>query len=143
MILSNHTILIAKLGKYGVRGISGDWFASYLQNKKQFCTVNGQKSSAKMVTCGIPQGSCLCPLLFIIYMNDFETCLELSNASMYADDTHVTIASNDSENLLENAQREFLNISEWVRINKLTANPKKTEYMLIVHPRKVNQMDVS
>ena len=62
---------------------------------------------------------------------------------MYADDTHVTITSNNLENLLENAQRELLNISEWMRINKLTANPKKTEYMLIGHPRKVNKLDVS
>ena len=139
----DHTILLAKLEKYGIRGITGDWFTSYLQNRKQFCTADGHKSSAKMVTCGIPQGSCLGPLLFIIYLNDFETCLELSKASMYADDTHVTITSNNLENLLENAQRELLNISEWMRINKLTANPKKTEYMLIGHPRKVNKLDVS
>ena len=62
---------------------------------------------------------------------------------MYADDTHVTITSNNLENLLENAQKELLNISEWMKINKLTANPKKTEYMLIGHPRKVNKLDVS
>ena len=99
----DHTILLAKLEKYGVRGIAGDWFISYLQNRKQFCTVNGHKSSAKMITCGIPQGSCLGPLLFIIYLNDFETCLQLSKASMYADDTHVTITSKNLENLLENA----------------------------------------
>ena len=72
----DHTILLAKLEKYCVRGIKGDWFTSYLQNRKQFCTVDGHRSSAKMVTCGIPQGSCLGPLLFIIYLNDFETCLE-------------------------------------------------------------------
>ena len=62
---------------------------------------------------------------------------------MYVDDTHVTMTSIDIENLLENAQRELLSISEWMRINKLTPNPKKTEYMLIGHPRKVNKMDVS
>ena len=77
------------------------------------------------------------------YLNDFETCLELSKASMYADDTLVTITSNNLENLLESAQREHLNISEWMRINRLTANPKKTEYMLIGHPGKVNKLDVS
>ena len=105
--------------------------------------MDGHTSSAKMVTCGIPQGSCVGPLLFIIYLNNFETCLELSKVSMYADDTQVTITSNNLENLLENAQRELLNISERMRINKLTANPKKTEYMLIGHPRKVNKLDVS
>ena len=62
---------------------------------------------------------------------------------MYADDTHVTITSNNLESPLENAQRELLNMTEWMRINKLTANPKKTEYMLIGHPRKVNKIDVS
>ena len=69
-------------------------------------------------------------------MNDFETCLELSEASMYADDTHITITSNKLENLLGIAQRELLNISEWMKINKLTANPKKTA-------RKVSKMNVS
>ena len=62
---------------------------------------------------------------------------------MYADNTHATITSNNLEKLLESAQRELLNIPEWMRINKLTANPKKTEYMLIGHPRKVNKLDVS
>ena len=120
-------MLLAKLGKYGVSGITGDWLAPYLQHRKQFCTVNGQKSSAKVVTCGITQRSCLGPLLFIIYLIDFETSLQLSKASMYVDDTHVTIKSSDLENLLENAHRELLSISEWMGINKLTANAKKTE----------------
>ena len=63
--------------------------------------------------------------------------------SMYAADTHVTITSNDLENLLENAQRELLSISQWMSINKLTANAKKSGYMLIGHPRRVNKIDVS
>ena len=62
---------------------------------------------------------------------------------MYADDTHDTITSNNLENLIENAHRELLNISEWMRIDKLIANPKKTEYMLIGHRRKINKLDVS
>ena len=139
----DHTILLAKLEKYGIRGITGDWFASYLRDRKWFCTVDGHRSSAKMATCGMPQGSCLSLILFIIYLYDFETCLELSKASMYADDTHVTITSSKLEILLENAHRELLNISEWMRINKLIASSKKTDYMLISHPRKVNKMDVS
>ena len=62
---------------------------------------------------------------------------------MYEDDTHVTITPNKLEILFENAQTELLNISEWMRINKLTANPKKTEYMLIVRHSKGNNMDAS
>ena len=89
--------------------------------------MDGHRSSAVMVTCGIPRRSCLGPLLFIICLNEFETCLKLSKASLYADDTHVTITDNNLEKLLGNAQRELLNISEWIRINKVTANLKKTE----------------
>ena len=138
----DHRILIKKLGAYGIRGISGAWFSTFLSNRKQFCSVNGQKSGARLVTCGIPQGSCLGPLLFIIYLNDFEQCLEFSRASMYADDTHVTLTSNNVDDLITNAHRELRNISEWMRVNKLSANPRKTEYMIIGHPRRINDVSL-
>ena len=67
----DHAILIGKLRKYGIRGIAGDWIQSYLEDRKQYCAANGLNSGTKTVTCGIPQGSCLGPLLFIIYLNDF------------------------------------------------------------------------
>ena len=139
----DHRILIKKLGAYGIRGISGGWLTSFLTSRKQFCSVNGQKSEARLVTCGIPQGSCLGPLLFIIYLNDFEKCLDFSRASMYADDTHVTLTSSNTDGLLTNAHKELRNISEWMRINKLSANPKKTEYMIIGHPRRTNKVEIS
>ena len=139
----DHRILIKKLGAYGIRGISGGWLTSFLTSRKQFCSVNGQKSEARLVTCGIPQGSCLGPLLFIIYLNDFEKCLDFSRASMYADDTHVTLTSSNTDGLLTNAYKELRNISEWMRINKLSANPKKTEYMIIGHPRRTNKVEIS
>ena len=121
----------------------GNGFKSYLHNRKQFCSVNGQRSLASEVACGIPQGSCLGPLLFIIYLNDFKKCLEFSIASVYADDTTITIASNDVEKLQCEAQQELLNLSEWMRINKLSPNPAKTEYMIIGHSRKLNKLDIS
>ena len=101
----DHRILIKKLGAYGIRGISGEWLTSFLTSRKQFFSVNGQKSEGRFVTCGIPQGSCLGPLLFIIYLNDFEKCLDFSRASMYADDTHVTLTSSNTDDLLTNAQK--------------------------------------
>ena len=132
-----------KLRRYGMRDTAGNWFQSYLDQRTQFCAANGQKSMAREVTCGIPQGSCFRPLLFIIYLNDLENCLKFSQASIYADDTNVTIASDDIEKLVFEAQQELLNLSEWMRINKLSPNPAKTEYMIIGHSRKVNTLNIS
>ena len=132
----DHSILIKKLNSYGIVDRTGDWFESYLTNRTQFCTLNGNKSKQRKVTCGIPQGSCLGPLLFIIYLNDFENSLQYSRASIYADDTNVTIASDDIQRMIDNASQEMLNLSEWMRINKLSPNPQKTEFMIIGHPLK-------
>ena len=76
------------------------------------------------------------PLLFIIYLNDFENSLQYSRASIYADDTNVAVASDDLQRMIDNASPEMLNLSEWVRINKLGPNPQKTEFVVIGHPLK-------
>ena len=96
----DHKILIEELFKYGIKGKERKWFKSYLNGRKQFCSVNGQRSKTEEVLCGIPQGSRLGLLLFIVYLNDFEDCLDFSEANMYADDTHTTTASNDIEDLV-------------------------------------------
>ena len=90
--------------------------------------------------CSIPQGSCLGPLLFIVYL-DFEGCLDFSKANMYADDTHTTIASNNIIELIRMTKKEPLNISDWLRVNKLSANSKKTELMAICHQCRINEID--
>ena len=136
----NHKLVLNKLMKYGIRGKGIEWFRSYLSGRKQFCTVNGHKSRIEEVICGILQGSCLGPLLFIVYLNDFESCLEFSKANMYADDTHTTIASTDIAELIRMTKKELLNISHWLRVNKLSANPQKTEFMVIGHQRRVNEI---
>ena len=91
----DHNILIDKLFKYGIKGREREWFKSYFSGRKQFCSVNDHRSKTEEVLCGIPQGLCLGPLLFVVYLDDFEGCLDFSKANMYADDTHTTIASND------------------------------------------------
>ena len=75
-------ILMNKLFKYGIKGKERGWFKSYLSGRKQFCSVNGQRSKTEGVLCGIPQGSCLGPLLFIVYLNDFEGCLDFPKANI-------------------------------------------------------------
>ena len=95
-----------------------------LTSRSQYCSIDGQVSDIMEIECEIPQGSCLGPLLFIIYLNDFEHCLEHSRANMYADDTEITKTTNQSE-LKETAEAELLNIAEWMKINKLSFNPIK------------------
>ena len=80
--------MIDKLTACGIRGMPGNWFKSYLDNRQQYCSLNGKKSNMREVTCGIPQGSWLGPLLFILYLSDFEKSLKYSKASIYADDTN-------------------------------------------------------
>ena len=138
----NHKSLLEKLKKYGIRDIAGDWLQSYLENRTQYCAANGFESGTKAVTCGIPQGSCLGPLLSIIYLNDFEKCLTNSKAGLYADDTHITVKSTNVEDQIQNAQMELSNISEWMRMNELNVNPKNSEYMIIGHPRKTSMIEV-
>ena len=99
-----------------------EWFKSYLSGRKQFCTVYSHKSRIEEVICGIPQGSSLGLLLFIVYLSVFESCLEFSKASM--DATHTTIASSDIAELIRMTNKELLNISDWLRVNRLGANPQ-------------------
>ena len=132
----DHEILIRKMQVYGIKNIKVQWFRSYLKNCQQYCFFNGNKLSSRPVTSGIPQGSCLGPLLFILYLDDFETCLKFSKANLYADDTEVSLSSNEIGDLIQNFQTELENISEWLRIDKLSIHPEKTEFVVIDHPRR-------
>ena len=83
----NHSIIIAKLRHYGIRGIALEWFKNYLTNRKQMVKFNNTISSKEKVTCGIPQGSVLRPLVFLIYMNDIHKCSKILSFILFADDT--------------------------------------------------------
>ena len=89
----SHDILISKLELLGISGVTLNWFKSYLSERKQCCVVKESTSQARYITCGVPQGSILGPLLFLIYINDLPGCLSYSTARMYADDTSITVFS--------------------------------------------------
>ena len=86
----DHKILISKSEYYGVRGTSLQGFQSYLFQRKQICKIKTTMSEPQNVTCGIPQGSNLVPLLFLIYINDLPNCLETTHAASFVDDTNIS-----------------------------------------------------
>ncbi len=88
----DYKIMLRKLGNYGVDPSSLRWFQSYFSDRTQKCRVNDHLSSSKPVTCGVPQGSNLGPLLFLIYINDLPNCLSYAMPRMFADDTSVSYA---------------------------------------------------
>ena len=90
----NHHLLLDKLAHYGVRGIENNWFKTYLTNRKQHVTVSGQKSDNALIEFGVPQGSVLGPLLFLIYINDLNQAIKFRRLHHFADDTNLLFVDN-------------------------------------------------
>ena len=85
----NHKILLGKLEHYGIRGVTLSWFRSYLTNRKQYVVIDKYKSDCAQITCGVPQGSILGPLLFLVYINDLNYASKILQTIMFADDTNL------------------------------------------------------
>ena len=139
----DHEILLSKLKYYGVEGKEFRWFHSYLANRRQFCRVNGQISSTEPINCGVPQGSCLGPLLFLVYINDLPKCLKHSHVSMYADDTSIYFASNSVSEINEAINADLAALKLWLQGNKLSLNVAKTEGMIIGSRGKLKKLTSS
>ena len=116
----NHNILLHKLRHYGIRGNALKWFESYLSNRKQFTKVNGVTSSSKSIECGVPQGSVLGPLLFLIYINDIPNAFKTAIPKLFADDTNIFIFHKTKETLFEIANSELESLENWLLANKLS-----------------------
>ena len=133
----NHQILLAKLENYGVRGLINSWFRSYLTDRKQNTEVNNVVSEAETTLCGVPQGSVLGPLLFLLYINDIYKSSSLFAFYLFADDTSIIFANNNLKELESLVNRELGNVNEWLKVNKLSLNIKKSNFV-IFRPRQKN-----
>ena len=120
--------MIAKLEKYGIRGLPLQLLKSYLNNRLQFTVVNYTKSKFNHVTCGVPQGSTLAPLLFLLYINDMPLVSNF-NTKLFADDTVLTLTNSCPKLLNKNVNSELVKINKWLKLNKLSLNTNKTKFM--------------
>ena len=121
----NHNILIRKLQHYGVRGLALDWFISYLSNRNQVVTVNGVQSELLSISCGIPQGSVLGPILFLLYINDFLKCSKLFDFHLFADDANLFYENKNISVLETTVNAEPNRVYDWLCANMLSLNIQK------------------
>ena len=130
----NHEILVAKLDHYGIRGVANNWFSSYLSNRTQFVSILGFESDTKPMRHGVPQGSVLGPLLFLIYINDLHCSIKHSKVYHFADDTNLLNISNSSKRLQKLVNADLKILYNWLLANKISLNCDKTEIIFFHKP---------
>ena len=139
----DHKIIVKKLEHYGARGIPKDWFCSYLNNRKQFVSINGFRSSLESISCGVPQGSVLGPLLFLIYINDLSCSIKHSTVHHFADDTNLLCINKSLKSLCNKINYDLKKLTDWLNGNRISLNTDKTEFVIFRKPRKkINFNDV-
>ena len=138
----DHQILLKKLDHYGIRGTANKWFESYLTNRKQFVTINGVDSDLKIMKYGVPQGSVLGPLLFLLYINDLHVAIKHCTTRHFADDTNLLIKGKSLKKLKKYLNIDLKNLSYWLKANKISLNAGKTELLLLRNPKKIVNYDL-
>ena len=137
----DHKIILQKLTKYGVDQDALKWFKSYLTNRMQRCKVNNHLSRESPLNCGVPQGSIIGPLLFLIYINDLPNCLNVGTPRMYADDTNVTFSAATIPDLESQINSDLKYIDRCLKAYKLSLNVAKTEFMVISSRQKLQSLN--
>ena len=126
----DHQILLAKLNHYGIRGVSNDWFKSYLSNRHEYVSINGYESGLAAINCGVPQESVLGPFLFLLYINDLNQAIKFCKVHHFADDTNLLCLSNSIKKLNKQVNADLKDLVNWLNANKISLNVKKTEMVI-------------
>ena len=135
----DHDILLSKLEHYGIRGTALSWFESNLNNREQYVEFNGHRSELWRIKCGVPQGSILGPLLFLVYINDLCNVSKVVDFILFADDTNIYFSHKDFKLLSETLNSELIKLTQWCQANKLSINLKKSSFM-VYRPRQRRQI---
>ena len=126
----DHNILLHELSHYGIRDIANCWFSYYLSSRKQFVATNGFDSETQNVQCGVPQGSALGPLLFLIYINDLHNAIKFSQSFHFADEACLLNIQNAVSKLNRSLNKDLKELLFWLNANKITLNVAKPEVIL-------------
>ena len=132
----NHEILMSKLQHNGIRGVMLSWFKSYLRNRKQYVSIKNFSSSISNITLGVPQGSVLGPVFFLLYINDMHRSSDQLRFVHFADDTAVFASDSDINGVHASVNRKLVGVDNWLKTNRLSLNVSKSSYMIISNQKK-------
>ena len=130
----NHSILINKLNYYGIRGVGNNWFKSYLTNRSQYVSSQGFDSDIIGIKHGVPQGSVLGPLLFLLYINDLHKAIKNSSVYHFADDTNLLNINTSPKKIQKQINQDLKCLYKWLLANKISLNSTKTELIFFHKP---------
>ena len=134
---NDHHILLQKLANYGIRGNALKWLSSYLSERTQCVSLGDIRSDFSTIRCGVPRGSVLDSLLFIIYINDIVNTSSVLNYVLFADDTNLFASHKNLGTLINILNKELDKVSNWLKVNKLSLNIKKTDFILFHNKQKL------